>query len=116
MRFLYDLGIWFYGIILRIISPFHSKAKLWVEGRKNLLNRIEQTIERERQYIWFHFASLGEFEQGRSVIEQIKKVFHKKKLSLLFSHHQVTKFVKIRLWPIMFFISLKIQLGMRSVL
>lgn len=84
MRFLYDLGIWFYGIILRIISPFHPKAKLWVEGRKNLLNRIEQTIERERQYIWFHFASLGEFEQGRSVIEQIKKSFPQEKIIITF--------------------------------
>lgn len=84
MRLLYDVGIWFYGLILRLISPFHPKAKLWVEGRKNLLCRIEQTVEKGHQYIWFHFASLGEFEQGRSVLEQIKKSFPQEKIVITF--------------------------------
>ncbi|HMR17655.1 MAG TPA: glycosyltransferase N-terminal domain-containing protein [Sphingobacterium sp.] len=84
MRLLYDLGILLYGAMLRIISPFHAKARLWVEGRKNLLNRIEQTIEPGQKYIWFHFASLGEFEQGRSVLEQIKKRFPHEKIIVTF--------------------------------
>lgn len=84
MRLLYDVGIWFYGLILRLISPFHPKAKLWVEGRKNLLCRIEQTVEKGHQHIWFHFASLGEFEQGRSVLEQIKKSFPQEKIVITF--------------------------------
>jgi len=84
MRLLYDLGIWFYGFILRVISPFHAKAKLWVDGRKNILEHIEQTIEKGQKYIWFHFASLGEFEQGRAVLEQIKKSFPQEKIIITF--------------------------------
>lgn len=84
MRLLYDLGIRLYGALLRLISPFHAKAKLWTVGRKNLLYRIEQTIEQGQKHIWFHFASLGEFEQGRSVLEQIKKGFPQEKIIVTF--------------------------------
>jgi len=84
MRLLYDLGIWFYGVLLRLISPFNSKAKLWVDGRKMLFERMEQTVEKGPAYIWFHFASLGEFEQGRSVLEQIKKSFPQEKIVITF--------------------------------
>lgn len=84
MRLLYDLGILLYGALLRILSPFHAKARSWVEGRKDLLNRIEQTIVPGHRYIWFHFASLGEFEQGRSVLEQIKKRFPHEKIVVTF--------------------------------
>lgn len=84
MRLLYDLGIRLYGLLLRIISPFNPKAKLWVEGRKDILNRINQTVEKGQKYIWFHFASLGEFEQGRAVLEQIKKRFPQEKIIITF--------------------------------
>lgn len=84
MRLLYDLGIWFYGAILRLISPFHSKAKLWIEGRNDILNHIEQTVEKGHKYIWFHFASLGEFEQGRAVLEQLKKSFPQERIVITF--------------------------------
>ncbi|MFD2553936.1 3-deoxy-D-manno-octulosonic acid transferase [Sphingobacterium tabacisoli] len=84
MRLLYDLGIWFYGMLLRGLSAFHPKAKLWVDGRKGGVGKIEQTIEKGRKHIWFHFASLGEFEQGRSVLEQIKKRFPQEKIVITF--------------------------------
>lgn len=84
MRALYDVGIWLYGVLLTIISPFHPKAKLWVEGRKNILNVIGQTVEKGQKHIWFHFASLGEFEQGRAVLEQIKKRFPHEKIVITF--------------------------------
>lgn len=84
MRLLYDLGIAVYGLLVRAIAPFHPKAKLWINGRRGLLNRIEQTIEKGHQHIWFHFASLGEFEQGRAVLEQIKKRFPQEKIVITF--------------------------------
>lgn len=84
MRLVYDLGICLYSIILWFISPFHAKAKMWVKGRKNILNHIDQTVEKGYNYIWFHFASLGEFEQGRSVLEQIKKSFPHEKIVITF--------------------------------
>lgn len=84
MRFLYDFGIGFYAFVLRLIAPFHSKAKLWVEGRRNLLELIEQTIGPGQKPIWFHFASLGEFEQGRSVMESIKNKYPQEKILVTF--------------------------------
>ena len=84
MRVLYDLGILLYGAILRVIAPFHGKAKRWVAGRKNLLQHIEQTIEVGQKHIWFHFASLGEFEQGRAVMEQIRAKYPSEKIIVTF--------------------------------
>lgn len=84
MRVLYDIGIGFYALILRIISPFHPKAKRWVQGRKGLLKSIEQTVEQGQNPIWFHFASLGEFEQGRSVMERIREKYPNEKILITF--------------------------------
>ena len=84
MRLLYDLGISLYSLLLRLISPFHPKAKLWVQGRKDLFQYMEQTIEKGCKPIWFHFASLGEFEQGRSVMEAIKKKYPQQKILITF--------------------------------
>lgn len=84
MRFLYDLGISIYSLLIWILAPFNAKAKLLVNGRKGLLKQIEQTVEKGQEYIWFHFASLGEFEQGRSVMEQIKQRFPSEKIIVTF--------------------------------
>ncbi|MCI5056034.1 MAG: 3-deoxy-D-manno-octulosonic acid transferase [Flavobacteriales bacterium] len=71
MRFLYNLGIQLYGLGIVLASIFNQKARLWVKGRKNFFNQLEnQTFK--GNWIWFHCASLGEFEQGRPVIEEIK--------------------------------------------
>ncbi|WP_313189620.1 glycosyltransferase N-terminal domain-containing protein [Sphingobacterium sp.] len=84
MRFLYDLGILIYGLLLRIFALFNTKAKLLSDGRKGLMQHIEQSVEKGQEYIWFHFASLGEFEQGRSVMEQIKLRHPKEKIIVTF--------------------------------
>ncbi|MCY4780965.1 3-deoxy-D-manno-octulosonic acid transferase [Sphingobacterium sp. UT-1RO-CII-1] len=84
MRVLYDIGIGLYTLILRLISPFHTKARLWVKGRRGLFDEIEQTIEKGCKPVWFHFASLGEFEQGRSVMEAIKREFPAQKILITF--------------------------------
>ncbi|PRY54554.1 3-deoxy-D-manno-octulosonic-acid transferase [Arcticibacter pallidicorallinus] len=72
MLFIYNLGIQFYWIIITISQAFNIKAKTWLKGRKNLFQKIKQDVNSEKEHIWFHFASLGEFEQGRPVIEKIK--------------------------------------------
>jgi 3-deoxy-D-manno-octulosonic-acid transferase len=84
MRLLYSLGIHLYGLLLRLIAPFHPKAKLWVEGRRDWYAHMSQTVETGQNHIWFHFASLGEFEQGRAVLEGIKKDFPLKKIVITF--------------------------------
>lgn len=73
MLFIYNLGIQCYHFIIVISQAFNPKAKAWVKGRKNLFNKIKQEVNPEKQHIWFHFASLGEFEQGRPVVEKVKK-------------------------------------------
>jgi len=72
MLFIYNLGIQFYRIIIVISQAFNVKAKAWLKGRKNLFQKMKQEVNSEKQHIWFHFASLGEFEQGRPVIEKVK--------------------------------------------
>ena len=66
MLLLYNLGIRFYYFIALIASVFNSKAKAWISGRS------AQNVAPLNNSIWFHFASLGEFEQGRPVLEAVK--------------------------------------------
>ena len=75
MRFItsvYTLIIYCYQLGIRIASLFSNKAKLWLKGRKNIFAKIEETIPSSAHPIWIHCASLGEFEQGRPLIEAIK--------------------------------------------
>lgn len=72
MLFLYNSGIFLYNLLVKVFSLFNSKAKLFQEGRQNIFSVIESQINRESKHIWFHFASLGEFEQGRPLLERIK--------------------------------------------
>lgn len=72
MWILYLAGIKIYGLLIYILSPFNDKAKKWSRGRRGLLSRIAREVDPDSQSIWFHFASLGEFEQGRPVLEGIR--------------------------------------------
>ncbi len=71
MRFLYTSGIYLYGATITLASVFNSKAKRWKKGRKNWKNQLPNTQQRE--VIWFHCASLGEFDQGLPLMELFKK-------------------------------------------
>lgn len=71
MRFLYTLGIHFYGFIIRIASLFNEKAALFVRGRKKVIESIPDL--KNKKVIWFHCASLGEFDQGLPLMFEIKK-------------------------------------------
>lgn len=72
MAVLYNLGILLFSLMAGIFSIFNSKAKLFVKGRKNWEKRIAEKINQSDRNIWIHCASLGEFEQGRPVIEAIR--------------------------------------------
>jgi 3-deoxy-D-manno-octulosonic-acid transferase len=73
MRILYNIGIVLLIRLARIASPFNPKARLWINGRKDWFEILIQKISSQERYVWVHCASLGEFEQGRPVIEAIKK-------------------------------------------
>ncbi len=75
MRILYDIGIRIYWLAARIISPWNPKARLWIRGRRNWKSRLESSSLIGGKVIWFHCASLGEFEQGRPVLEEMRRRF-----------------------------------------
>lgn len=67
---LYTLGVYLYGTLIRLGSLFSSKAKKWVNGRKNFWNNIPNLDG--KKVIWFHCASLGEYDQGKPIMEAWK--------------------------------------------
>ena len=74
MKFLYQLFIFLYPLVAKLISSNNEKAKLWVDGRKDIFVRLKEAFSNNRsKVVWVHCSSLGEFEQGRPVIEEIKK-------------------------------------------
>jgi 3-deoxy-D-manno-octulosonic-acid transferase len=84
MVLIYNLGIFFYGVAIRIAALFNPKAKQFVSGRKNWQRELQLKIEDEAKYLWFHCASWGDFEHGRPVIEEVKKQFPEYKIILTF--------------------------------
>jgi len=70
---LYNSGISLYGLLLLIAGLWNKKAAKLVSGQRKSFEILTKQVEPGEQYIWFHAASLGEFEQGRPVVEQIKK-------------------------------------------
>ena len=84
MLLLYNSAIQLYGLIIKIFSLFNNKAKLFVQGRKNIFKKIQKKVDPARSSIWFHFASLGEFEQGRPLLEKIKSTYPHKQIVITF--------------------------------
>ena len=84
MLFLYNLVISIAGFFLKIVALFSPKIKLFVEGRKNVFSILEEKIKPSDKTIWFHSASLGEYEQGLPVIEKIKEKYPTHKIIITF--------------------------------
>ena len=73
------MSVFFYNIFLllfkaatHLASLFDGKAKKWVKGRKDVFKKLQETIPQNEKIIWVHCASLGEFEQGRPIIEKLR--------------------------------------------
>ncbi|MCF6296866.1 MAG: 3-deoxy-D-manno-octulosonic acid transferase [Flavobacteriaceae bacterium] len=91
MYFLYNITVYIASFVLKIIAIFNKKIHLFVSGRKNVFPILEKQFSKTDKIIWFHCASLGEFEQGRPVIEKIKSqtlnpksTFYKHKILVTF--------------------------------
>jgi 3-deoxy-D-manno-octulosonic-acid transferase len=84
MQLLYNILLEIVSFFLPITSIFNHKMKLFVEGRRNVFKQIENKILPNDKVIWIHCASLGEFEQGRPLIENSKSQFPNYKIVLTF--------------------------------
>lgn len=73
MIFLYRISLFSYDVLIRFVALFNEKAKKWVNGRKGVFDRMAKEVNADQKHTWFHFPSLGEFEQGRTVLERYKE-------------------------------------------
>ena len=80
----YNLGLILYAWAVRLAALRHKKARLWIDGRRDLFRRMRETIDPEARIIWIHVASLGEFEQGRPIIENLRRTHPEYKILLTF--------------------------------
>jgi 3-deoxy-D-manno-octulosonic-acid transferase len=83
----YHVFLLLYKTGIRLIAPWNPKAKLWLEGRRGLFERMRGELEPRkggRPVIWMHCASLGEFEQGRPVIEGLRRMLPECRIVLTF--------------------------------
>ncbi len=88
MNLLYNFAIHCYVLAIRIVSLFNPKARKWIHGRRGIFEKLNTQMNILRtgssRYVWIHAASLGEFEQGRPIIEAIKQKYPDTKIILTF--------------------------------
>lgn len=84
MFFLYNQIVFIAGFLLKIVAIFSPKMALFVKGRKDIFKTLAEKIQPNDKSIWFHAASLGEYEQGLPVIEKIKEKFPSHKIIITF--------------------------------
>jgi 3-deoxy-D-manno-octulosonic-acid transferase len=84
MEIIYYIGVKIYGFFISLLAIFNPKARLWINGRRNWKDRIKQALHPGETRILFHCSSLGEFEQGKPVLEALKKHFPGHKIVLTF--------------------------------
>lgn len=84
MSILYNILISLTQLVLKFVALFNTKIKLGVEGRSNTFSTLKHNIKPDETYLWFHCASLGEFEQGLPVFKAIKEQYSNHKIVLTF--------------------------------
>ena len=80
----YNLCMILYAAIVRAISPFNKKARLWSNGRRGMFEQMRSTIGKGDSIVWIHVASLGDFEQGRPLVDYVKEKYPDYKILLTF--------------------------------
>src|SRR6476646_115212 len=81
---LYTIFVRLYVFAIHLASLWNPKAKQWVNGRKNLFEELTHKRNPAEALIWFHCASAGEFEQGKPIIEELKKIYPSHKILVSF--------------------------------
>ena len=82
---MYSLGIYLYALLVRLVAAFgHRKARAMVRGQRDTWRILREKIDPTARYVWFHAASLGEFEQGLPLIERLRREQPSRKILLTF--------------------------------
>lgn len=82
---MYSIGIYLYALIVRLVAAFgHRKARAMVRGQHDTWRILREKINPNERYVWFHAASLGEFEQGLPLIERLRREHPSRKILLTF--------------------------------
>lgn len=82
---MYSFGIYLYAFVVRLLALVgHKKAQLMVRGQAETWRILREKIREDEEYVWVHAASLGEFEQGRPLIERIRREHPDRKILLTF--------------------------------
>ncbi|MDE6140937.1 MAG: 3-deoxy-D-manno-octulosonic acid transferase [Alistipes sp.] len=81
---LYNIGIALYDFAIGMAARRNPKARQWKEGRRGIFDKMRSAISPDDRVVWVHSASLGEFEQGRPIIEKIKEQYPDYKILLTF--------------------------------
>lgn len=84
MLFVYSIIVVLASQLIKLLALFSPKIKLFVEGRKDVFSALKSKIKTNDRTIWFHAASLGEYEQGLPVMEALKLKFPNHKIVLTF--------------------------------
>ncbi|MGZ5255736.1 MAG: 3-deoxy-D-manno-octulosonic acid transferase, partial [Flavitalea sp.] len=84
MILFYNLFLRLYLLGIRTVTPWNQKARLWIKGRKAQESLTGPLFDPQEKVIWMHCASLGEFEQGRPVLEEIKRSHPEMKVLVTF--------------------------------
>lgn len=82
MPIFYNIAIKVYYSLVLLFSFFNKKAKLWIEGRQNWVSKVN--LNPTTKKVWLHFASLGEFEQGKPLLQAIRKEHPEKEIVITF--------------------------------
>ena len=69
---IYNLGMYLLELGIKLAALFSAKPAKMVKGNREVFDLLKSKIDRNARYIWFHAASLGDFEQGRPLIERIR--------------------------------------------
>ncbi len=83
-QLIYNQAIALYSAAIALASPFHPKAALLLKGRRSTFPYLQKQVQPGKSYFWFHAASLGEFEQGRPVMEALKERHPEARILLTF--------------------------------
>ena len=81
---LYTIAIYLYMLGVTLAAPFNKKARALRRGQLHVFKELKQKVDKNARYIWFHAASLGEFEQGRPLMERLRREHPEYKILLTF--------------------------------